>query len=717
MRRTLSLIASLAIFPFLNSCGGTSNGSSETPPPTTSNVTVAPATVSLKKGGSQTFTATVSGTIDQNVFWEIAEATPKSGDSTHGFISNGGVYVAPTTVPNPAIVTIKAVSGADPTKSGTATVTLQAGPATSVSITGGSSKVPTFGSTQFIAAVTGNLNMAVTWQVNGVTGGGPQIGVISTSGLFKAPNSVPVLTSGNNSGQTSEVVVTAISQADTTAMDSVLVTIVPPQQNAQGANSPLGVSGGNAKDSSTVSGQKLCCGGTLGALVSRGSNLYILSNNHLLALSDTGTAGGPSVGDPIVQPGLIDNNCAVPPTIATLSQFFNMETEPTPKIDAALALINTGAVDTAGTILQLGGTASNPPANGPPHAGSGVAPVVGRTVAKSGRSTGLTCSSIFSIQANINVTYQKGCGTGSTFNVTFTNQVDITNNGFSAQGDSGSLIVTQDTADPVALLFAGSGSDTVGNPISDVLNGLADPANPQSKPAIVGTTIHPVAACSLPGPQSATAARLAVQKVAASTETIQRALAVRDAHAVELMAHPEMQAVGAGTSYDNSGEPAILLFVTKGQPRSNLPAQMDGIRTRIVEGDLFSQRGAVTAAESATLEEGAVPPQLVYPISDAEVGRAKIVHIAHADEWMKKAGVQGVGIGSSADAPGEAALVIFLIRGMPHDPIPQVIDGLRTRVRESSRFRAGFGDAPQRGCSVPAGRKTQPKPTTSRPKP
>ena len=667
MRRTLSLIASLIICPYLISCSGTSNGSSGTPPPTTSSVTVAPATVSLNKGGSRTFTATVNGTMDQSVFWEIVEATPKSGDSTHGFISNGGVYVAPTTVPSPANATIKAVSLADTTKSGTATVTIQAGPATSVLITGGSSSVSTFGSTQFIATVTGNLNTAVTWQVNGVNNGGPQTGAISATGLFKAPNSVPVLASGNNSGQTSQVVVTAISQADTTAMDSVLVTIVPPQQNAQGSNSPLGVSGGNAKDSSTVSGQTLCCGGTLGALASRGANLYILTNNHAIARSDSAAAG-----DPIVQPGLIDNNCATPPTVATLSQFFNMETGPAPKIDAALALINTGAVDTAGTILQLGGTASNPPANGPPHAGSGVAPTVGRAVAKSGRSTGLTCSSIFATQANINVEYQKGCGTGSTFNVSFTNQVDITNNGFSAEGDSGSLIVTQDTADPVALLFAGSGSDTVGNPISDVLNGLADPANPQSKPVIVGTAAHPVAACSLPGPQSATAARLAVQKVPASAETLQRALTVRDAHAAELMAHPEVQAVGVGTSYDNLGDPAVLFFVTTGQPRSNLPAQIEGIRTRIVEGDFFSQRGAVSATESATLEESVAPPQLVYPISDAEVARAKIVHAAHADELMKKAGVQGVGIGSSADSPSEAALVIFLIRGVPHGPVPRI---------------------------------------------
>jgi len=716
MRRILFLLASLAIFPFLNSCGGTSSGGSGTPPPTASSVTVAPASLSLNKGGMQTFTATVNGTTDQSVFWMIVEATPKTGDSTHGFISTGGVYVAPTTVPSPPSVTIKALSVVDPTKSGTATVTLQAGPATSVSITPGSGNVPTFGSMQFIAAVTGNANQLVTWQVNGVTGGGPQTGTISTTGLFKAPNSVPVLMSGNNSGQTTQVVVTAISQADPTAADSVLVTIVPPQQNAQGANSPLGVSGGNAKDSSTVSGQTLCCGGTLGALVSRGSNQYILSNNHVLARSDAGTVGTPTVGDPIVQPGLIDNNCSMPPTVATLSQFFNMETGPAPKIDAALAQINTGAVDTAGTILQLSGTISNPPADGPPHAGSGVAPTVGRTVAKSGRSTGLTCSSIFSIQANISVEYQKGCGTGSVFNVSFTNQVSITNNGFSAEGDSGSLIVTQDTADPVALFFAGNPSEAVGNPISDVLNGLADPANPQSKPVIVGTAAHPVAACSLPGPQAATATRLALQKVPASAETLQRALTVRDAHAAQLMAHPEVQAIGVETSYDNPGDPAILFFVTTGQPRSNLPAQIEGIRTRIVEGDFFSQRGAVSAAESAMLEESVAPPQLVYPISDAEVARAKIVHAAHMDELMKKTGVQGVGIGSSADAPGEAALVIFLIRSVPHDPVPPVIDGLRTRIRESSRFRAGSGDASARHvCSMPAARKSQPKPASSTP--
>jgi hypothetical protein len=70
---------------------------------------------------------------------------------------------------------------------------------------------------------------------------------------------------------------------------------------------------------------------------------------------------------------------------------------------------------------------------------------------------------------------------------------------------------------------------------------------------------------------------------------------------------------------------------------------------------------------------------------------------------MQQRGVQGVGITSSVDSPGEAALMIFLVRGVAHDAIPPVIDGLRTRVRVSSRLRAGYGGAePHRACSLPS---------------
>ena len=711
MRRNLLLLAILAIPAFSTGCNGSksapSSGQPQNPPPV-SGVTVTPSSGMVNKGGTQAFSAKVSGVMDQSVFWSVVGAVPETGDSLHGFIDNAGVFIAPTSVPSPATITIKATSGADATKSGTASLTILAGSNVSVTVSPANVNVATFGSQPFSAAVTGNANTAVTWKVNGVTGGSASTGTISAAGLFHAPNSVPVLTTGNNSGQTSQVVITAVSQVDATASDSVLVTIVPPQQNPQNAPILLGTSGGNSKDSSKSGGTTVCCGGTLGALVMRGANQFILSNNHVLAESDAGT-----VGDSIVQPGLIDHNCSVPPTVASLSQFFNLENGAGAKVDAAIAQVGTGTVDPLGTILQLGGTNNgNQPTNGPPHAGSGVAATVGRAVAKSGRSTGLTCSMIFATGVSTSVQYQKGCGTGSVFSQTFTDELDITNGGFSAEGDSGSLVVTQDTADAVGLLFAGSDVDTVANPISDVFTALADPANPASKPVIVGTAgTHPVAACSLPGPQSAMTTRLAMTGVAASSEALQTATGTLNAHAGEILAHPEVQAAGVGASFDNPAEPAILLFVNKGQPRANLPAQIEGVRTRIVEGEAFERRGSLSAEDSAALEQAAVPAQMVYPISDVEFVRAKVVHAAHADEWMKKSGVQGVGIGSSADSPGEAALVIFLIRGAAHEAIPPEIDGLRTRVRESSRFRAGFGNLKvRRGCSPAAVKNTKSNP-------
>ena len=68
----------------------------------------------------------------------------------------------------------------------------------------------------------------------------------------------------------------------------------------------LGSSGGNNNDYD-ISGNQIvdCCGGTLGSLIQTSSGTqYLLSNNHVLARSDQA-----SVGETIVQPGLIDDNC------------------------------------------------------------------------------------------------------------------------------------------------------------------------------------------------------------------------------------------------------------------------------------------------------------------------------------------------------------------------------------------------------------------------
>lgn len=686
-KRKFLSIFNVVLILSLVACGSGNTGGG-TPPPSPKSVTISPKTLTLSKGTTRQFSASVSGTTNQAVRWRVNGID--GGGSVHGWISKGGVYVAPTTVPSPPNVSVTAVSFVDPTKSDSASVTIQAGSNVSVAIAENFLPVivPTFGSHAFSAAVTGTSNTTVTWQVNGVVGGSPATGTISSTGIYSAPHSAPVSTATNNDGQTTDVIVTAVSQADPAASDSVIVLPLPAQQNAFPEPVPLGTSGGNGKDTSTSGAYTFCCSGTLGSLVSRGGKLFILSNNHVLARSDLA-----SPGDPVIQPGLVDNNCTIAGAslVATLSQFINLETQAAPHVDAALAEVQPGAADLDGTILQLGGTTNgDQPTDGTPNPGPGVPPTIGRNVAKSGSATGLTCASILAIHVSISVDYQKECNADTKYTVTYQNQIDIPGLGFSAEGDSGSLIVTQDTADPVGLLYGGSDVDTVANPVADVLAQLADQVSGE-KPIFAGDALvgpHPVSACTLPQPQPGMAQNSMMEISSLSADILGTAISARDAHLPELLAHPGVQAVGTGASYDNPREPAILVFVSRGQARPDIPAQVDGVRTRIVEGNFTANAVPLSAAVSAALEQAAGPPQIVYPISDAEAARAKAVHAMHAADWMKRPGIQGVGISSSVDSPGEAALIIFVIRGVRHDPIPPVIDGLRTRIRESSRFRA-----------------------------
>lgn len=546
--------------------------------------------------------------------------------------------------------------------------------------------------TSFTDTVTGTSNTAVTWEVNNTPGGSATTGTISATGVYTAPTQVP---------SPATVTVTVVSQADSTKSASAQVTVVAHTPNEVAQNLPikLGTTGGNANDSSRQGTTVTCCGGTLGSLVQRAGTFYILSNNHVLARSDSA-----SLGENIIQPGLVDTNCGTTSSsvVGNLSQFANLQATGT-NVDAAIAQIVPGAVDTTGTILQLGSTTTGGvPDPGPPHAGTGVTATVGMGVGKSGRTTGLTCSRVGAVGVAASVQYQTGCGTGSTFNVTFTNQISVTGGTFSGAGDSGSLIVSTGTADPVALLYGGSDTDTVGNPVQDVLNAMADSLG--NKPVFVGSaSAHQVIGCTLAGFSATSASPQSASSIGAQSLAV--AAAARDRHANELLANPYVRAVGIGVSLDRPGEPAVLLLVEPVQPPVELPAALDGVRTRIVRAEPNAPRGVLEEAESAPLATNN-DTFSVSGVSEAQMLQARAVHSAHVDDWMKKPGVQGFGITSSGDSPGEAALMIFLIRGVEHPAIPPVIDGLRTRVRESSRFRAGFGDTqPQRACFVPISKK------------
>ena len=566
----------------------------------------------------------------------------------------------------------------------------------SITILPANSTVPAFATQAFTASLGGSSTSAVTWQVNGVAGGSQATEYISSSGMYVAPGAIPTTAGSGGNSTTTTVIVTAISTANSTVFGTATITVSAPNQNAQSGAIELGTSGGNTNDTSNG----YCCGGTLGSLVMRNGTYYILSNNHVLAKRDNFVSG-----DPISQPGMIDvpspNTCTTvgTKTVANLSEYFNMETGPLPKVDAALAQIVSGQVDTSGNILLLGATQTNgTPDAGAPHAGTGVAATIGQVVAKSGRTTALTCSTVLATNVAGSVGYPRNCGdTSFAFTVNYTDLVSVSGGSFSAEGDSGSLIVTQTTADPVALLFAGSDTDTVGNPVSDVL--AAFPGQGNTTPTFVGGAAHQVIGCTLPiQPQSATAPQAQV-----ATETLQAAGMVRDTHGPELLGNNAIYAVGVGPSYDHPGQAAILLFVNGANGQVVVPKTVQGVGTRVIAGGSWAYRGVLSSQEATTMLQGVAAPQIVYALRTGELERAKTVHAAHVQELLKNPSVVGVGITSSVDSPGEAALMIYVKRGTAQSVFPAEIDGLRTRLRETGPFLAGRGSntgAGPSGCKL-----------------
>ena len=216
---------------------------------------------------------------------------------------------------------------------------------------------------------------------------------------------------------------------------------------------PLGVS----------TGHPAITAGTIGARVTDGINVYALSNNHVYA--DENLA---SYDDEILQPGAYDGGAIGPNTtlidgdeIGTLYDFEEIvfSTSANNTIDAAIAWSSPDVLGNATPCDGYGAPKSTT-----------LAPRVNLKVKKYGRTTGLTDGLITAINANVLVGYDSGTAL-------FVNQIIIEPGGFSAGGDSGSLVVAvgkgrtkTDERKPVGLLFAGSTTITVANPIDAVLD-------------------------------------------------------------------------------------------------------------------------------------------------------------------------------------------------------------------------------------------------------
>jgi hypothetical protein len=304
----------------------------------------------------------------------------------------------------------------------------------------------------------------------------------------------------------------------------------------------LGVSGGNASDIANG----YCCSGTLGALVTDGQRQFILSNTHVFA-GDAAVGGNgrvSSVGDDVDQSGLVDVGCQyiANDIVADLTDWAPFDQF---NIDAGIAEVRAGQVQPNGSILEVG-----PPAN------TTAAAFVGQAVKKSGRTTGLTRSSVSSLNATVTVGYTDECA-GNSFNVTYTGQILISNRAsrFLNSGDSGSVMLEDVPTNPraVGLLYAGSSSIAVANPIDDVLNHFGV--------SMVGGI--------------ASASTSALETGPTSARGLARAMAVQQRHARELLNVPG--AVGHAVGARNS--PVIQILVQELTPRAQAaaPRQLEGI--------------------------------------------------------------------------------------------------------------------------------------------
>lgn len=307
----------------------------------------------------------------------------------------------------------------------------------------------------------------------------------------------------------------------------------------------LGTSGGWQSDIANG----CCCGGTLGSLVEDSNGIqYILSNYHVFAGNRNHTDKFWSkIAERIIQPGLIDVSCdgSSAQIVAQLSSWSDPFSN---NIDAAIAEVSSNMVSKEGAILKIG-TISNVT----------MPPSLALRIKKSGRTTGLTRSEITGLDGTIFVSYDDECRGNPIGTARLTGQIVISNRGgkFIAGGDSGSLLVEDAFFNPraIGLLFAGSFSVAIANPIEDVLDYFS--VNMVGTPGIQGAEL-PVA-------------------------VIENAKKVKAHNAMRFERVP--RAVGHGIGLDRKNRVVIKVYVEEDTPevRAAVPDSVDGIPVEIDE--------------------------------------------------------------------------------------------------------------------------------------
>ena len=635
------------------------------------------------------FSATLAGGGAAAVTWSVSGGDPGAGP---GRISAAGEYTPPSFLTaDQAQVVVTARLAADPRIAASAQVTVTPGflqPLTPENVALGANGSVTVTGKLAVAGGSAGIQFELANTATGSSGGQGSLGVTTCQRSSKAFTSCSVTYTAPATITSTDVTYLVANAAGSPAkteaeilLNTAGVTSNPAVHQGQLATlMPLGSSGGNNNDfdarGNTIAD---CCSGTLGALIQdNAGKQYLLSNNHVLARSDHA-----AVGDAVVQPGLIDNNCTpsgegagtVP--VGALTAWLPLKS-PQTNADAAIAQVASRTVDASGGILELGarqadGTLGSAPPGISSSGGRGEAPGLQMKVAKSGRTTGLTCASVSAVSVDVSVDYYRDCAeTKPYLTKLFSNQVAVSGDRFSDAGDSGALVVDAGNAEPVGLFFAG-GTDAAGvgqgvaNPAGDVLSELGAQAGGGASYTFVGAADHGVS-CLNYGDSTVSSA----QAMSLSDEQIARGQQALSAARLLMNPSSGILGVSMGKSSDHPGEAALIVYVDEGGAVALPPATVAGVRTMVVPSNAHAVAFGTAPLANAVAGAPALPaPVLNQALAvKRQVGR---------NLMSQNSAFFGVGVGQSLDNPREAALVIYLDRTRIPARLPQTINGVRTR--------------------------------------
>jgi hypothetical protein len=634
------------------------------------------------------FSATLANGTVAPVTWTVSGGDPNAGP---GRITAAGEYTPPaylTADIAQVVVTARLAANSHIAASTRITVTpgfLQ--PLTPENVALGPNGAVTVTAKLALAGGSSEIRFALASTQAGAGGGQGSLGVTTCQRSTKAFTSCSVTYTAPSTIAATDVTYLVAAAPGSAArtdarilLNTAAIASNPVQHQGQLPTlMPLGSSGGNNNDYD-ARGNAIadCCSGTLGSLIQDNSGRqYLLSNNHVLARSDHAT-----VGDPIVQPGLIDNNCTPsgegPGTVpvAALTAWLPLKS-PQTNADAAIAQVASHTIDATGAILELGarqpdGSLAPAPPGISSTGGKGENAALQMRVAKSGRTTGLTCASISAVNLDVSVDYYRDCAeTRPYLTKLFTNQVGMSGDRFSDAGDSGALVVDTNNAEPVGLFFAG-GTDIAGvghgvaSPAPDVLAQLTSQAGVGTTFSFTGGADHGVSCLSY-GDSTVSSA----QSTPLPDEQIQRGQQALGAARQLVNPATGILGVGMGKSSDRPGETAVIVYVDE-NASANVPAAVEGVRTLVIPTNAH----AVSFGTAPLANSVAGAPAL----SGAALNQALAVKRQIARNLMaKNPAFFGIGVGQSLDNAREAALVVYVDRTRIPGTLPITLGGLRAR--------------------------------------